>query len=148
MIIEELKESEISAIAEIEKLSFLKPWSEESIKSSFNSNSCRFFTAKTDKIVGYIGLSIAADEGYILNVAVLPDYRGQGIGRNLVSFVIENYSESLSFLTLEVRPSNKPAVNLYTSLGFKKVGERPSYYSNPTENALLLTKYFNSNSEI
>ncbi len=148
MIIEELKDNEIPVIAEIEKLSFSKPWSEENIRSSFNSKSCKFYTAKTDIIVGYIGVSIAADEGYILNVAVRPDFRGRGIGRKLVTFLIEKYADSLRFITLEVRPSNISAVKLYTSLGFEKAGERPSYYSNPVENALLLTKYFNSKLEI
>ena len=144
MIISELKDCEIHVIAELEKASFSKPWSEESIRSSFNSNSCKFYTAKDDVIKGYIGVSIAADEGYILNVAVFPEYRGQGIGKSLVSYLIKMYKDKLRFLTLEVRPSNLAAVNLYTSLGFEKAGERPSYYSNPTENALLLTKYFNS----
>lgn len=148
MIIDNLKENEIPVIAELEKACFSKPWSEESIRSSFNSPSCGFYTAKLENIVGYIGISIAADEGYILNVAVFPEHRGNGIGRALVNFLIDKYKESMSFLTLEVRPSNTAAVNLYSSLGFEKVGERPSYYSNPTENALLLTKYFNSDKEI
>lgn len=147
MKIVELKESEIPIIAEIEKVSFNKPWSEESIRNSFNSKSCKFFVAETEKIIGYIGVSIAADEGYILNVAVFPEYRGRGVGRALVTYLIDKYKYDLKFLTLEVRPSNKSAVNLYSSLGFEKAGERPSYYSNPTENALLLTKYFNSNIE-
>ncbi len=147
MIIEELKESEIPTIAEIEKKSFHKPWSEESIRSSFNSSACKFFTAKSATIVGYIGISVAADEGYILNVAVLPESRGQGIGKALVKFLIEKYRYILRFITLEVRPSNYAAVNLYSSLGFEKVGERKNYYSAPTENALLLTKYFNSDKE-
>ncbi|MCH5304144.1 MAG: ribosomal protein S18-alanine N-acetyltransferase [Ruminococcus sp.] len=142
MIIEELKEIEIPKIAELEILSFSKPWSEKSIKSSFQSPSCKFFVAKKEDIVGYIGLSIAADEGYILNIAVHPDCRRQGIGKALVKFLVDYYKESLSFLTLEVRPSNTAAVNLYSSLGFEKVGERKNYYSNPVENALLLTKYF------
>lgn len=147
MIISELKENEIPIIAEIEKASFKKPWSEESIRSSFNSKSCKFFAAEDEKIIGYIGVSIAADEGYILNVAVFPEYRGRGVGRALVTYLIDKYKDDLKFLTLEVRPSNKPAVSLYSSLGFEKAGERPSYYSNPTENALLLTKYFNSDLE-
>lgn len=148
MIIETLKESEIPLIAEIERRSFSKPWSEKSIRESFNNPCCKFYTAKEDKIVGYIGISVAADEGYILNVAVLPEYRGKGIGKSLVKFLIENYKRELSFLTLEVRPSNSAAVNLYLSLGFNKAGERKNYYSNPTENALLLTKFFNSEKEI
>lgn len=147
MIIEKLKASEIPDIAEIEKKSFSKPWSEESIRSSFESGSCNFFAAKDAKIVGYIGISVAADEGYILNVAVDPDYRGRGIGRALVNFLIESYRGILRFITLEVRPSNNAAVGLYKSLGFEKVGERKNYYSAPTENALLLTKYFNFEKE-
>lgn len=145
MIIESLKETEIPTIAELEKASFSKPWSEQSIKSSFESVSCKFFTAKENgRIVGYIGLSVAADEGYILNVAVFPEQRGKGIGKALVKFLLEKYKNELSFLTLEVRPSNTAAVRLYSSFGFEKAGERKNYYSHPTENALLLTKYFNS----
>ena len=89
-----------------------------------------------------------ADEGYILNVAVLPRYCGQGIGKALVNTVLD-YAENnnLAFVTLEVRVSNAPAISLYTSLGFEKVGERKNYYSNPTENALLLTKFYNSEKE-
>ena len=147
MTIDKLKESEIPQIAELEKLCFTSPWSEESIKSTFKNASNKFFTAIENDIIGYIGVSISADEGYILNVAVHPDFRGRGAGKALVSFVIENYKEKLSFLTLEVRPSNIVALKLYSSLGFKKVGERKNYYSNPLENALLLTKYFNSEKE-
>ncbi len=148
MIIESLKESEIPIIAELEKKSFSKPWSEKSIRESFKNTSCHFYTAKDDVLAGYIGISIAADEGYILNIAVFPEYRGKGIGKALVKFLIEKYKNELSFLTLEVRPSNSAAVNLYSSFGFIKAGERKNYYSDPTENALLLTKYFNSEKEI
>lgn len=144
MIIEELKESEIPDIAELERLSFKKPWSENSINESFKSDACRFFVYKNPDIRGYIGISIAADEGYILNIAVRPEYRGQGIGKALVNFLIESYRDSLRFITLEVRPSNTEALKLYSRFGFEKAGERKNYYSNPSENALLLTKHFNS----
>jgi ribosomal-protein-alanine N-acetyltransferase len=86
-------------------------------------------------------LSIAADEGYILNVAVLPEYRRKGIGEALVRYVITGFGD-LAFVTLEVRPSNTAAVALYQKLGFERVGERKNYYRNPDENALLLTKFF------
>lgn len=148
MIIKELNECDIPAVAELERLSFRKPWSEDSIRDSFNSASCRFYIAETDIAVGYIGVSVAADEGYILNVAVHPGYRGQGIGKALVRFLIERYKDILCFLTLEVRPSNTTAVNLYKSLGFIKVGERKNYYSDPAENALLLTNFFDKENDI
>ena len=103
---------------------------------------------KENKITGYIGLSVIIDEGYILNVAVHPDYQGMGIGKELVKYVNDFAVENnLTFVTLEVRPTNKKAINLYTGFGFKKVGERKDYYSNPKENALLLTKYYISKKE-
>ena len=143
MIIRQLSESEIPVIARLETLSFSHPWSERSIRDSFESEANKFFTAiEDDRIVGYIGLTIAGGEGYILNVAVHPEHRRKGIGKALVSFLTDTYRSRLSFITLEVRPSNTAARALYEGLGFEKVGERPNYYSNPTENALLLTKRF------
>lgn len=136
----------IKQVAQIESLCFSHPWSEESINESFNNPCNRFYiSVEENKVVGYIGLSVIIDEGYILNVAVHPDYQGKGIGKALVKtvddFAVEN---SLAFVTLEVRPSNEKAISLYKSFGFTKVGERKDYYSNPKENALLLTKYYNS----
>ncbi len=92
--------------------------------------------------MGYIGVSVVVDEGYILNVAVLPRFRRQGIARELLNHVIGIYEKDLKFLTLEVRPSNSAALGLYESFAFERAGERRDYYSNPKENALILTKYF------
>lgn len=145
MKIEKMTAEDIKAVAGIEEMCFSHPWSENSIRESFE-NKCNYFYVATvdEKIAGYIGFSVMADEGYILNVAVLPEYRGSGIGRKLVQTVLEYAEEnSLVFVTLEVRVSNETAINLYEKAGFEKVGERKNYYSNPTENALLLTRYFN-----
>jgi len=141
--------ADISAIANIEKSCFSHPWSEQSIKDSFENNCNTFYIAEVEsQIAGYIGLSVMADEGYILNVAVMPENRKQGIGETLVNEVLAFAKENnLAFVTLEVRASNIPAINLYNKLGFEKVGERKNYYSNPTENALLMTKYYNSEKE-
>lgn len=146
MIIKEMIEENIPQIAEIEKASFSKPWSEKSITESFLSQSNIFFVAEINgKIVGYIGMTLSIDEGYILNVAVLPQYRKQGVGRKLVESLISfGENNKLVFITLEVRESNIPAISLYTQYGFSQVGKRKNYYSNPSEDALLLTKYFNS----
>jgi ribosomal-protein-alanine N-acetyltransferase len=141
-MIRELKESEIPLIADIERVCFSTPWSEKSIEDSYCLDCNHFFVCESEgRIAGYIGLSIAADEGYILNVAVLPEYRRKGIGEALVRYVITGFGD-LAFVTLEVRPSNTAAVALYQKLGFERVGERKNYYRNPDENALLLTKFF------
>lgn len=144
MIIRELKESEIPFIAGIEEKCFTNPWSEESIRSSFINKANSFCVAEIDSvIVGYMGLSVSVDEGYILNVATLPEYRRRGIAKALINHIINIYSDKLSFITLEVRPSNTAAVKLYEGFGFVKVGERKNYYRNPTENAVLLTLFMN-----
>lgn len=146
MIIREMTSEDIKSVAEIEKLSFTHPWSEENLRDSFNSVCNHFYISqKENKVVGYIGFTVAADEGYILNVAVHPDFQGQGIGKALVektvNYAVEN---SLAFVTLEVRESNSKAIRLYGRLDFENVGKRKGYYSNPKEDAILMTRYFNS----
>lgn len=144
MIIRKAIESDIPQIALIEKACFSRPWTEDSIRDSFNNKSNCFYIAEADgKTVGYIGLSVVLDEGYILNVATLPDYRRQGIAASLISHIINVYKDELRFLTLEVRPSNTAAIRLYEGFGFEKAGERKNYYRNPVENALLLTLFIN-----
>ncbi len=143
MIIKKATPEDAPDIAELEQLCFSSPWSLKSISDTLGvACNSMFLAVENGEKVGYIGLTVAADEGYILNVAVNPGFRRRGIGRALVAHVIDEFSPKLSFLTLEVRPSNTAAVELYSSLGFERVGERKNYYRNPTENALLLTKYF------
>ena len=100
--------------------------------------------AKADgKTVGYGGMYTVLDEGYITNIGVMPDYRRRGIGAKLVSKLIDySVRNSLSFLSLEVRVSNIAAIKLYDSFGFKEVGKRKNFYSNPKEDALIMTRYF------
>jgi ribosomal-protein-alanine N-acetyltransferase len=144
MNIRKMTSSDIKSVAEIEELSFTHPWSEEDISGSYNSDCNIFYISeKENKVVGYIGFTVAADEGYILNVAVNPDCRGQGIGKALVQKAIDySLEKGLAFLTLEVRESNATAINLYSSLGFERVGVRKNYYTNPKEDALLMTRFF------
>ena len=146
MIIREMTSEDIKSVAEIEKLSFTHPWSEENLRDSFNSVCNHFYISQNEnKVVGYIGFTVVADESYILNVAVHPDFQGQGIGKALVektvNYAVEN---SLAFVTLEVRESNSKAIRLYGYFDFEEVGKRKGYYSNPKEDAILMTRYFNS----
>jgi len=106
------------------------------------SNPCaNFYVWEEDgKVCGYVGLHKILDEGYITNVAVFPEFRRRGIARRLLTNLFCEH-EDLSFITLEVRLSNHGAIALYEALGFEKVAVRPRYYSNPEEDALLMTKY-------
>lgn len=134
----------LEEITEIEKQVFAHPWSQESVKNLLeDEKSAVFIALEENKAIGYCGLNTVLDEGYITNIAVLENYRRRGTGQALVNALF-TYSEDkkLAFLTLEVRKSNAPAINLYKKNGFEKVGERKDYYSSPKEDALLLTKYF------
>ena len=82
-------------------------------------------------------LQIFCGEGYVTNVAVLPEYRRQGIAQKLILKELEN---EMNFITLEVRKSNAPAINLYQKMGFENVGIRPRFYTAPDEDAVIMTK--------
>ena len=132
-----------SHIAELEKECFSLPWSKKTITEAME-NGTTFFTAqKGEKTVGYIGVSIILDEGYITNIAVTKKERKKGIGTALLERVFaEARDNNLSFISLEVRESNKKAISLYEKFGFKKEGKRKNFYDNPKEDALILTKRF------
>ena len=81
------------------------------------------------------------DAADMMNLAVSPDYRQQGIGCALVNGLVQHLQQNnVIALLLEVRVSNTPAISMYEKLGFVQVGRRPKYYHNPREDALILRK--------
>ena len=139
----ELKNEDVLVVAEIEKECFSKPWSEKAIKTAINDDLSHFIVAKIgNEVVGYGGMYSVMGEGYIYNIAVKRKYRKFGIGTNIVNELV-NYSKikSLNFLSLEVRKSNTPAINLYSNCGFEKIGNRKNFYTNPLEDAIIMTKF-------
>ena len=144
VIIKKLKREHIEDLAKIEKACFSMPWSTAAFESEINNENAFFYIAKVDNaVVGYMGFHAVLDEGYVANVAVLPEYRRQGIASALLKNAVDVCkSISLSFLSLEVRISNSAAIVLYEHFGFKIVGERKNFYSSPKENAYIMTLYF------
>ena len=134
----------LDEVAAIENDCFSHPWSRRSLESELQNETSRFLVAVEDgKVIGYIGMSAVIDEGYLFNAAVDSHYRKKGVGSALVrELVTWCQKHDFAFLTLEVRESNAPAIALYSRFGFVRVGERKNYYSDPAENALLMTKYF------
>lgn len=144
MRIEKLTAAHLDEVAAIENDCFSHPWSRRSLESELQNETSRFLVAVEDgKVIGYIGMSAVIDEGYLFNAAVDSHYRKKGVGSALVrELVTWCQKHDFAFLTLEVRESNAPAIALYSRFGFVRVGERKNYYSDPAENALLMTKYF------
>ena len=144
MKIEQMTVSHLDGVCRIENVCFSHPWSRQSIESELqNENSLFFAATENGEVIGYIGMNFVIDEGYIYNVAVDERYRGRGVGSALIRTLVTHcQKENFAFLTLEVRESNTAARSLYSHFGFIKVGERKNYYSDPTENAVLMTLYF------
>ena len=140
--IKKMTDAHVTQIAQIEKLCFSDPWSEKSVASELNNRLSLWLVALDgDTVAGYVGSQSVLDEADMMNVAVHPDYRRQGIGRDLVLALADALKEKgIRGLMLEVRASNAPAIALYEQLGFRQVGMRPNYYRNPKENALILRK--------
>ncbi len=144
MKLEKMTSAHIDGVCKIEEACFSHPWSRQSIESELNNDGSVFVAAlEGERVIGYIGMSVVIDEGYIFNVAVDADFRKKGVGTALINELVTfGKKHNLCFITLEVRESNQPARSLYSKFGFIKVGERKDYYSDPAENAVLMTKYF------
>ena len=142
MIIREMKREDVPTIAELEKLCFSDPWSENSIASELDNPLSYWLVAEENgKVVGYVGSQSVLDAADMMNLAVSPDCRQQGVGQALVNELVQYLQKNnVIALLLEVRVSNAPAISLYEKLGFEQVGRRPKYYHNPREDALILRK--------
>lgn len=133
---------QVAAVAALEKICFSDPWSENSIACELNNPLSLWLVAELDgQVVGYIGSQSVPPESDVMNVAVSPAFRRQGIAEKLVLTLCEALAKAgNTSLTLEVRATNAPAIALYEKLGFTQVGRRPNYYRNPKEDALILRK--------
>ena len=137
-----MTEAHVAAIAEMEKLCFSDPWSENSIRYELTNPLSYWLVAlEEDRVAGYVGSQTVLDGADMMNIAVHPDFRRRGLAEALVSRLVAELRErGVLCLTLEVRVSNDPAICLYEKLGFSQVGRRPNYYRKPKEDALILRK--------
>ena len=135
-------------LAVIERECFAHPLEEKQLEALLRDSGTIFLTAcehgNPGIPVGSVWAQTVLDEGYIGNVAVRPAFRRRGIAVALLKKLeILGRKRKLSFLTLEVRAGNAPAIALYEKNGYSRVGLRPAYYADPREDAVLMTKYLN-----
>ena len=142
MVYQLMTHDDTAQIAALESMCFSAPWSENAVVSELTNPLSLWVVAKKDDIVvGYVGSQSVLGEADMMNLAVHPDYRREGVGRSLVDHLIAFLKEKdVRSLTLEVRESNEAAKNLYFNMGFEQVGKRPNYYRDPREAALILRK--------
>ena len=135
----------VEQLEALERVCFSIPWTKEQLLSQLPDESHCFLVAmEGEKLMGYVGMMHVLDEGYISNVAVVPEVRREGIGDSLISALLQRAEDlGLSFVTLEVRAGNLPAIALYEKHGFVRVGLRKKYYDSPKEDAILMTRLLN-----
>ena len=136
----EMAPEDADAVEIVEKACFAIPWSREAFwKEAANENTIYLLVLEGEQVIGYVGCWISYEESQITNVAILPAYRGRGIGTQLFGAVIEAVkTKGVTAMTLEVRPTNAPALALYKGYGFKEAGRRPHYYQDNGEDAIIM----------
>ncbi|WP_084024064.1 ribosomal protein S18-alanine N-acetyltransferase [Vulcanibacillus modesticaldus] len=132
---------DVNQIWLVERASFPTPWTKEAfIKELTDNRLAHYFVLELgNQIIGYAGMWIILDEAHITNVAIHPETRGRKLGellmRNLMTMAKLFGAKKM---TLEVRESNRIALNLYCKLDFKRQGIRKKYYTNPIEDAIIM----------
>ena len=132
---------DIEQVAAIERDSFARPWKPGGFRTEIERAPAVCLVLRDGRLVlGYLIFWLLPPEIHILNIAVRPDFRGQGLGRLLMDYLLEYGRETKTAkIFLEVRPSNKPAMSLYKRTGFNLTGVRPNYYAEDSEDALMMT---------
>jgi ribosomal-protein-alanine N-acetyltransferase len=138
-----MHELDVPVVVSIERAAYQFPWSEGIFRDCLRVGYlCRLVEVGTD-IAGYGIMSMGAGEAHILNVCVRGDYRGRGLARQLMLYLIDRARTAGMYEAfLEVRPSNTTAARLYHALGFVQVGVRRGYYqaTNGREDAAVLRR--------
>jgi len=139
--LDRMRADDLDEVVAIERASFSMPWSRGAFLYELQQNRvARCLVMREDaRVVGYLCLWEIGDELHITNVAVHPEHRRRGVGRALVSGVLDDArTRKLKLVVLEVRPSNHEARTLYESFGFRVVGRRRGYYYDTGEDALVM----------
>lgn len=148
LVVRELKVEDSAAVAEMEQQIFSDPWSEKSVMETVQQKQSVCFAAeKAGHILGYLLVYHVADEAEIARIAVQKEARRQGVAGKLM-LALENYCEEHQIvrLLLDVRESNETARNFYTESGFAEDGIRQGFYSNPSEDAVLMSRQLGTGS--
>lgn len=144
-------EEHLDGMAELEQACFSMPWSRAMLADELTNSYAMYYVAEDSggRVAGYAGMHMILDEGHITNVAVSPDMRRRGIASALMDKLLRVAERGgIKHVTLEVRDSNRGAIELYMKKGFKPVAVRKDYYTQPREDGVLMIKDFENINEI
>jgi [ribosomal protein S18]-alanine N-acetyltransferase len=142
VVVDPMRFEDVPAVHEIERMSFRTPWPAYAFEQELRGNRlARYVVARAgDRVVGFAGIWLMVDEAHVTTFGVHPDWRRQGIGRQLLLNLAElSAAIGARRMTLEVRATNHAAQALYRAFGFEIAGRRHRYYSDDGEDALVMT---------
>ena len=142
VIIKRMTKKDIDGVIAIEEKAYgPHHWSKDSFMNELNNDLAYYYSlfTKDGHLAAYAGCWHVLEEAHITNVAVSVDYRKRHYGEALLKRIIDDcYEEMIKYITLEVRVSNTPAINLYSKYGFTSFGTRKKYYQDNNEDALIM----------
>lgn len=144
--VREMETGDLDAVCSLEKSAFSMPWKKQDFVDMIESEQSLYFVAEDEKepgvILGCCGVRNIVMEGDISNVVVRQDVRNKGVGRKMLTHLLDRAETvwGVTEFTLEVRVSNAPAISLYESLGFRSEGIRRNFYEKPMEDAMIMWK--------
>ena len=142
VVVGPMRLDDVSAVHEIERISFRTPWPAYAFEQELRGNRlAHYIVARAgERVVGFAGIWLMVDEAHVTTFGVHPDWRRQGIGRQLLLNLVElSRAIGARRMTLEVRASNEVAQALYRAYGFEEVGRRPRYYTDDGEDAIVMS---------
>ena len=143
-IISQIEASDFDRLYEIEQQAHIVPWSLGTLKNNQGERYLNLKLIENNQIIGFAICQTVLDEATLFNIAIVPSYQGNGLGKLLLNELIARLKEKgVQTLWLEVRESN-PARFLYEKIGFNEVDIRKSYYPKPSggrENAVVMACY-------
>ena len=142
MIFRPMLEVDLDPVAAIEKASMPSPWSRELFEEELKRTAAHYFVVEAEgRVAGYMGYWEAPQEAHIINLAIAPDFRGRGLGREMIEKCVEfARKRGARLATLEVRESNLAAQRLYERCGFKFIAIRKQYYNDNQEDAIVMIR--------
>ena len=138
-----MEQEDLEQVMDIEELCYSHPWTEGIFSDCLRVGYCCWVMELDGDIIGYGVMSIAAGEAHILNICILPDFQGRGLGRKILARLLSLAKDhNVDTVFLEVRITNRVAQVLYESEGFNEIGQRNGYYpaENGREDALVFAK--------
>jgi len=143
-VFQRLDRHDIPAIMPVEREAYPDPWTQGMFRQEVTNRSSYFYVAyEGDLLIAYGGFWLVLDEAHVTKVTVRAERRGQGLGRALMLFLLEEARRlDAETVRLEVRESNRFARMLYRTLGFREVGIRAGYYTRSLENAVVMVLDF------